>query len=90
MRTSKPITVSLGKQRTSLDRRLKSGRYGSASEVLRHALDALDREEALLEEAMREKVRLAIADPRPSVPAADVFRRLRARNRRKAKVASGA
>ena len=38
MRASKPISVTLGPQHASLERRLESGQYGSASEVLRHAL----------------------------------------------------
>jgi toxin ParE1/3/4 len=37
MRTSKPITVTLGPQLASLEARLKSGEYASASEVLRSA-----------------------------------------------------
>ena len=35
MRKSKPITVTLGKQQGSVDRRLASGLYDSASEVIR-------------------------------------------------------
>ena len=78
MRTSKPITVTLGKQQALLDSRLQSGAYESASEVIRAGLRALDREEAALNEIMRAKIREAIDDPRPDVPAADVFLRLRA------------
>jgi putative addiction module CopG family antidote len=55
MRTSKPISITLGPQQASLERRLKSGQYQSASEVLRHALRALDRQDAILEEALRER-----------------------------------
>jgi antitoxin ParD1/3/4 len=77
MRSSKPITVTLGPQQARLNARLKSGAYGSASEVMRAALRALDREEAALDEVMRRKVEAALADPRPSVPAAKVFARLR-------------
>jgi antitoxin ParD1/3/4 len=80
MRTSKPVSVTLGPQQPSLERRLKSGDYASASEVLRHALRALDREEAVLDQILREKVRTALEDDRPSVPANDVFKRLRARH----------
>ena len=91
MRTSKPISVTLGSQQASLDRRLQSGEYESASEVLRDALRALDREDVILDEALREKVKAAMADRRPSVPAADVFRRLRAHHGRRMKAAkSGA
>jgi antitoxin ParD1/3/4 len=85
MRISKPISVTLGPQQASLERRLQSGQYGSASEVLRQALRALDREEAVLDEALRQKVEASMADPRPSVPAKDVFKRLRARHGRRQK-----
>lgn len=80
MRTSKPITVTLGKQQALLDDRLQSGAYESASEVIRAGLRALDREEAALNEIMRAKIREAIDDLRPDVPAAEVFARLRTRN----------
>jgi antitoxin ParD1/3/4 len=88
MRTSKPISVTLGPQQASLERRLRSGEYDSASEVLRHALRALDREEAMLDEVMRERVRASLADPRPSIPAHTVFKRLRARHGRRLKAAT--
>ena len=78
MRTSKPITVTLGSQHTSLESRLHSGAYSSASEVMRAALRALDREDGALDEILRRKVAESLADPRPSVPAEDVFARLRA------------
>jgi antitoxin ParD1/3/4 len=87
MRTSKPISVTLGPLHASLERRLKSGQYDNASEVLRQALRALDREDAMLDEVLREKVMAAMADRRPSVPAGDVFKRLRAHGRRKVKAA---
>lgn len=85
MRTSKPISVTLGSQQAALERRLKSGQYDNASEVLRHALRALDREDAMLDEVLREKVRAAMADHRPSLPAATVFTRLRAHHSRRVK-----
>ena len=77
MRTSKPITVTLGAQHASLEARLKSGGYDSASEVMRAALRALDREEVALDEILRRKIEASLADPRPNVPAEDVFARLR-------------
>ncbi len=85
MRTSKPISVTLGPQQASVDARLKSGEYASASEVLRAALRALDRQDAVLEEHLRAKVKAAMTDSRPSVPAADVFKRLHARHARHVK-----
>ena len=85
MRRSKPISVTLGPQQASLNARLKSGEYASASEVIRSALRALDREDAAFDEFLRAKVETALKDPRPSVPAVDVFRRLRSRHARKVK-----
>jgi antitoxin ParD1/3/4 len=86
MRRSKPITVTLGPQQADVDRRVKSGQYGSASEVLRSALRALDREDVALDDYLRTKVQASMKDPRPSVPAAEVFRRLRDRHARRSKV----
>ena len=80
MRTSKPVTVTLGKQHAILDARLASGNYESASEVVRAALRALDREEAVLQDIMREKIQEALDDPRPDVSGGAVFARLRARH----------
>jgi antitoxin ParD1/3/4 len=85
MRTSKPITVTLGPQQASVDVRLKSGAYGSASEIMRAALRALDREEAALDEVLRRRVEASLADPRPSVPAEKVFARLRAHHAKQVK-----
>jgi len=76
-RTSRPITVTLGDLQERVEARVKSGAYASASEVMRAAVRALDREETALSEWLRERVDEAFADPRPSVPASDVFKRLR-------------
>jgi antitoxin ParD1/3/4 len=78
MRTSKPVTVTLGAQQASLERRLASGEFSSASEVIRAGLRALDREDAILEEALREKVRASLADDQPTRSAEEVFARLKA------------
>jgi antitoxin ParD1/3/4 len=78
MRTSKSITLTLGKQQRVLDSFVASGDYDSASEAVRAALRALEREKEALDEIMRAKIREAIDDPRPSVPAAKVFANLRA------------
>jgi antitoxin ParD1/3/4 len=76
MRTSRPVTVTLGKQQSILDSSLASGQYETASEVVRAALKALDREEQILSEIMREKIRASMADSRPDVSADSVFARL--------------
>ena len=76
-RTSRPLTVTLGDLQERVAARVKSGAYASASEVLRAAMRALDREEAALNEYLRQRVEEAFADPRPNLPARDVFKRLR-------------
>lgn len=82
MRSSKPITVTLGQQQAIIDARLQSGAYASASEVIRAGLRALEREEILINEILRHKIREALDDPRPDLSADDVFAHLRAVHRR--------
>jgi antitoxin ParD1/3/4 len=84
-RTSRPITVTLGELKDRIDARVKSGAYASASEVIRAAVRALDREDAALDEWMRRRVDEAFADPRPNVPVRDVFKRLRKHHAEKVK-----
>ncbi len=79
------MTVTLGDLRKRVDARVKSGTYSSASEVMRAAVRALDREEAALKDWMRKRVDEALADPRPSIPAATVFKRLRNNHARQLK-----
>lgn len=85
-RTSRPITVTLGDLQKRVEARVRSGAYASASEVMRAAVRALDREEAALDEWLRTRVDEAFADPQPNVPARDVFARLRKRHAGRAKV----
>jgi antitoxin ParD1/3/4 len=77
-RASRPITVTLGELEQSVKSRVKSGAYASASEVMRAALRALDREDAAVNDWLRQRVDESLADPRPSIPADKVFKRLRA------------
>jgi antitoxin ParD1/3/4 len=79
-RSSRPITVTLGELHDHVEARVKSGAYASASEVLRAAVRALDREEVAIGDWLRQRVDEAFADPRPSVPADEVFERLRRRH----------
>ncbi|EFG9152958.1 type II toxin-antitoxin system ParD family antitoxin [Escherichia coli] len=72
-RSSKPITVTLGKQQASVDARLARGDYASASEVVRAALRALDREEDALNAYYRTKIQEALDDPRPDLLADDAW-----------------
>ncbi|KRB18273.1 CopG family transcriptional regulator [Mesorhizobium sp. Root695] len=87
MRTSKPISVTLGRQQSSVDARLSSGAYDSASEVIRAALRALDREEQTITAIMRAKVQEALDDPRPDIPADEVFERLERKHAKRMKAA---
>ena len=84
-RTSRPITVTLGDLQERVEARVESGLYASASEVMRAASRALDREEKALDDWLRAKVDEAFADKRPSVPARQVFQRLRKHHRAHAK-----
>ena len=84
-RTSRPITVTLGDLQERVEARVKSGAYASASEVIRAAVRALDREEAALNEWLRQRVDEAFADSCPNVPAHDVFSRLRKHHSEQAK-----
>lgn len=76
-RSSRPITVTLGDLQERVEARVQSGRYASASEVLRAALRALDREETAFDDWFRQRIEESLADPRPSIPAAKVFKELR-------------
>jgi len=81
MRSSKPITVTLGKQQAILDAQLASGEYESASEVVRAGLRALEREERGVTEYMKRRIEAAMIDPRPSIPAEEAFERILARGK---------
>jgi antitoxin ParD1/3/4 len=73
------VIVDLGPLRRSVEERVKSGSYASADEVIRAGLLALEREEAGTKEWLLRLAEESLADPRPSVPAAQVFRELRAK-----------
>lgn len=86
-RSSRPVTVTLGNLQPRVEARVKSGAYASASEVVRAALRALDREEAAVDDWLRQRVDEALADPRPDIPASRVFKRLRDYHARQVKAA---
>jgi antitoxin ParD1/3/4 len=84
-RKSRPVTVTLGELQEHVDARVQSGAYASVSEVVRAAVRALDREEAAVTQWLREQVHESLADPRPNIPAEDVFKRLRRLHARRVK-----
>ena len=79
MADSKTIEIDLGAQQADVERRVASGDYEDASDVIREALHALDERDAALDAQLRAQVKASLADPRPSVPIEDVFSRLHAR-----------
>ena len=84
-RTNKPISVTLGSFAEKVEKRVKEGRYASASEVIRDGLRALDREDELFDEILKAKVREALADPRPPISSEELKRRLDAKHRARLK-----
>lgn len=87
MRSSKPVTVTLGEMQEKVDARVRSGAYASVSEVVRAGLRALDREEAALDAVLRQTVQEALNDPSPPIPADRVFEELRAYHAERLKTA---
>lgn len=77
--TQNTVVVDLGPLRQSVEDRVKAGSYASADEVIRAGLLALEREEAGTDAWLIQLAKESLADPRPSVPAAQVFRELRAK-----------
>jgi antitoxin ParD1/3/4 len=73
MSETKAVTVTLEDMLESAEARVRSGAYSSLSEVVQEGLRALDREDEWLREAVRE----SLDDPRPSIPAEEVFAELR-------------
>lgn len=72
------IVVDLGPLRKSVDDRVQSGSYNNADDVIRAGLLALEREEMATNEWLIQLAEESLADPEPSIPAAEVFRELRA------------
>ena len=71
------VVVDLGPLRQRVEDRIKAGHYASADEVIRAGLLALEREETGLNEWLTKQAEESLADPEPSIPAAEVFRELR-------------
>ena len=74
------ITVTPAMKRV-LEDRVASGQFASASELMREAFRTWQRQQDEYEErvsSLRARVQKSMDDPRPSVPADDVFARLKA------------
>lgn len=59
-----------------LEARVAKGAASSTEDLVRAGLQALDAEDARRLEAVRAKLKQAIDDPRPSLPAKEVFERV--------------
>jgi antitoxin ParD1/3/4 len=77
--TQNTLVVDLGPLRQKVEDLVQSGSYASADEVIRAGLLALEREEEANNEWLTKLAEESMADPRPSVPAAQVFREMRAK-----------
>lgn len=76
MSDSETVTVNLGEFGPRVQARIDSGEFETASEVIRAGIEALDREDADFDRYLREKVKDSLDDPRPSIPADEVFDRI--------------
>jgi antitoxin ParD1/3/4 len=75
------MNVSIGDRLEGfVDNTVKSGRYASASEVVREGLRLVEEREAKLM-ALRDRLDASIADPRPALSDDEVGRRLLQRAR---------
>ncbi len=73
------ITVTPAMKRT-LEERVASGQFASASELMREAFRTWQRQQDEHEErlvSIRARIQKSIDDPRPSIPADEVFDSLR-------------
>ncbi len=89
-RANKPVSVTLGPLAARAEARVRDGQYASMSEVVRAGLRALEREEALLDRLftpidhedpvqmawVKARIDEALNDPRPSIPAGEVYAKL--------------
>lgn len=78
------VSIDLGDMADHAQRHLREGDYASLDEVMREAVRALNREKAAFDAMLRRKVGEALDDPRPSIPADDMWAELdrRAHQRR--------
>jgi antitoxin ParD1/3/4 len=83
MSNAEKISVTITpKMNRMIQKRVKAGDFASSSELIREALRVWELREQEHQERLaviRARIDEAMDDPRPSVPAAEVFERLRAR-----------
>lgn len=88
MSTTEKLSITLPTDMARMIReKVARGTYASNSEVIRDGLRMLQEADALREQKlarMREKIQESLDDPRPAVPADEVFDRLEAKYRKMA------
>jgi antitoxin ParD1/3/4 len=86
MPTTEKLSITLPTDMARMVReKVEQGSYASNSEVIREGLRMFQEAEALREQKlawMREKIQESLDDPRPPVPAEEVFDRLEAKYRK--------
>lgn len=65
------LTVDLGDQKDVIAERMATGHYASPSEVVQEALQALEREDELIEEIVEVRMQGAMDDADPASQAGD-------------------
>ncbi len=84
------ITVTPAMKRV-LEERVASGQFASASELMREAFRTWQRQQDEHEErlaSIRARIQKSLDDPRPSVPAEEVFDRLKEMHQRNLKAST--
>ena len=84
MRTTRQFSITLpDDMAVMVQRKVESGDYASASEVMREGLRALQSRDAVIERWLREEVvpsyEKYLSDPSTGIPAQDVLARIQAR-----------
>ena len=83
MEPAEKLSVTVTPAQARLIReKVENGSFGSASEVIRAALRAFQREEEEHAEriaSIKARLKASIEDPRPPIPAEEVFRSLKER-----------
>ena len=84
------ITITPAMKRV-LDERVASGQFASASELMREAFRTWQRQQDEHEErlaSIRARIQKSVDDPRPSIPAEEVFDRLKKMHEQNLKAAT--
>ncbi len=92
MSAAEKISITLTPEMNRLiKQRVEAGQFASSSELIREALRVWQKQEDEHQErlaSIRARIQRSIDDPRPSIPAEEVFDRLKKMHQRDLKAAS--